>query len=212
MKALVTGSGGLVGSACVRGLAQEGWQIIGLDNDMRQEFFGPEGSTASEVKDLCNRLSGYRHYSFDLRDRLKIRDLLQEERPAFIIHTAAQPSHDKAAAIPYDDFDINAVGTLNLLVAARDLRRLSILLHQHEQGLRRPAQHAASERIGDPVRIRRWPGWNRREYVDRRIVAFSFWRFETFGGHPLSGIWTLFQYAYRNLPLRLSYRPASCGR
>jgi CDP-paratose 2-epimerase len=120
VKALVTGSGGLVGSACVRILAQDGWDVIGLDNDMRQQFFGPEGSTASEVTDLCNVLPGYRHYSFDLRDRQMIRDLFQVERPAFIIHTAAQPSHDKAVAIPYDDFDINAVGTLNLLVAARD--------------------------------------------------------------------------------------------
>jgi CDP-paratose 2-epimerase len=120
LKALVTGSGGLVGSACVRILAQDGWQVVGLDNNMRQEFFGPQGSTAYEVKDLCHSLPNYRHCSFDLRDRQKMRDLLRAERPVFIIHTAAQPSHDKAAAIPYDDFDINAVGTLNLLVAARD--------------------------------------------------------------------------------------------
>lgn len=87
---------------------------------MRQEFFGPQGSTASEVTQLRDSLHNYRHYSFDLRDRQKVRDLLRAERPSFIIHTAAQPSHDKAASIPYDDFDINAVGTLNLLVAARD--------------------------------------------------------------------------------------------
>ena len=120
MKAIVTGSGGLVGSSCVRFLAEQGWQVVGLDNNMRQEFFGPQGSTSSEVHHLCNSLPNYRHYSFDLRERQKMRDLLRAERPAFIIHTAAQPSHDKAAAIPYDDFDINAVGTLNLLVAARD--------------------------------------------------------------------------------------------
>lgn len=120
MKALVTGSGGLVGSACVRSLCREGWHVVGLDNDMRQEFFGPQGSTASEVKHLCHTLRSYHHHSFDLRNRNKMRDLLRAERPDFIIHTAAQPSHDKAAAIPYDDFDINAVGTLNLLVAARD--------------------------------------------------------------------------------------------
>jgi CDP-paratose 2-epimerase len=101
-------------------LGEEGWHVVGLDNNLRQEFFGPQGSTAAEVKDLCQAWPNYRHHSFDLRDREKMRDLLREERPQFIIHTAAQPSHDKAAAIPYDDFDINAVGTLNLLVAARD--------------------------------------------------------------------------------------------
>ena len=75
----------------------------------------------------------------DIRDRQAIRALFREQRPDFIIHTAAQPSHDKAASIPYDDFDVNAVGTLNLLVAARDyLPGIALLLHQHEQGLRRP--------------------------------------------------------------------------
>ncbi len=120
LKAIVTGSGGLVGSACARFFAEQGWQVIGLDNNMRQEFFGPQGSTSSEVVNLRQTVPGYRHYSFDIRDRQKIRDLLRSERPDMVIHTAAQPSHDKASAIPYDDFDINAVGTLNLLVAARD--------------------------------------------------------------------------------------------
>jgi CDP-paratose 2-epimerase len=120
LKAIVTGSGGLVGSSCVRFLAEQGWHVTGLDNNMRQEFFGPQGSTSGEVIELCHSIPNYRHYSFDLRDRQKMRDLLRAERPSLIIHTAAQPSHDKAASIPYDDFDINAVGTLNLLVAARD--------------------------------------------------------------------------------------------
>jgi CDP-paratose 2-epimerase len=120
LKAIVTGSGGLVGSACVRFFAEHGWQVIGLDNNMRREFFGHQGSTSHEVVNLRQTVPGYRHYSFDIRDRQKVRDLLHSERPAIIIHTAAQPSHDKASSIPYDDFDINAVGTLNLLVAARD--------------------------------------------------------------------------------------------
>ena len=120
LKAIITGSGGLVGSACARHLSQQGWQVVGVDNNLREEFFGPQGSTSSEVTDLCRSLPGYRHHAFDLRDRQKMRDLLRTERPDFIVHAAAQPSHDKAAAIPYDDFDTNAVGTLNLLVAARD--------------------------------------------------------------------------------------------
>src|SRR5215475_1868860 len=123
MKALVTGSGGLIGSECVRLLASEGWDVVGVDNDMRRQFFGAAGTNRPVVKDLVRNLRGYRHVDLDIRDRQGVRDLLEAERPAFIIHTAAQPSHDKAAAIPYDDFDVNAVGTMNMLVAARDFCR-----------------------------------------------------------------------------------------
>ena len=123
MKALVTGSGGLIGSECARLLCREGWQVAGVDNDMRSQFFGPQGTTGPVVKDLLREFSGYRHHAIDIRDRQAIRDLFERERPQFIVHTAAQPSHDKAASIPYDDFDVNAVGTLNVLVAARDYCR-----------------------------------------------------------------------------------------
>jgi CDP-paratose 2-epimerase len=120
MKAIVTGSGGLIGSESVRLLCEDGWTVIGIDNDMRREFFGSGGSTARSVEQLTNSFSDYKHYSLDIRDRQAVRDLFNEHRPDFIIHTAAQPSHDRAASIPYDDFDVNAVGTLNLLVAAHD--------------------------------------------------------------------------------------------
>jgi len=101
-------------------LCAEGWDVIGIDNNMRQEFFGPQGSTTRNVAWLETMWPRYRHARVDIRDRQGIRDLLAAERPQFIIHTAAQPSHDKAASIPYEDFDVNAVGTLNMLVAARD--------------------------------------------------------------------------------------------
>jgi CDP-paratose 2-epimerase len=120
MKAIVTGSGGLIGSQCARMLAGQGWDVLGIDNDLRQYFFGASGSTAGNVHSLVEELPRYRHLGLDIRDREAIRTLFQEERPDFVIHAAAQPSHDKAASIPYDDFDVNAVGTLNLLVAARD--------------------------------------------------------------------------------------------
>ncbi len=119
-KALVTGSGGLIGSECVRLLHGEGWNVVGIDNDMRRQFFGEAGTTLPVVRELRETLARYRHLELDIRDRQSIRDLLHRERPDFIIHTAAQPSHDKAASIPYDDFDVNAVGTMNMLVAARD--------------------------------------------------------------------------------------------
>jgi CDP-paratose 2-epimerase len=120
MKAIVTGSGGLIGSECARLLASEGWDVVGLDNDMRREFFGPQGTTAPNVEWLQRTQPRYRHVRLDIRDRQGIRDIFEAERPDFIVHTAAQPSHDKAASIPYEDFDVNATGTLNLLVAARD--------------------------------------------------------------------------------------------
>jgi CDP-paratose 2-epimerase len=119
-KVLITGSGGLIGSECVRMLARSGWSVVGVDNDMRQQFFGPAGTTRQVVRDLIDSVPHYRHTGLDIRDRQGVRDLIEAERPDFIIHTAAQPSHDKAASIPYDDFDVNAVGTMNLLVAARD--------------------------------------------------------------------------------------------
>src|SRR5579884_2963560 len=120
MKALITGSAGLIGSECARLLCEQQWEVVGVDNDLRSWFFGERGSTRAEAERLKADFRSYRHFALDIRDRQGVRDLFERERPDFIIHTAAQPSHDKAATIPYEDFDVNAVGTLNLLVAARD--------------------------------------------------------------------------------------------
>jgi CDP-paratose 2-epimerase len=123
MKALITGSGGLIGSECARALCADGWTVVGVDNDMRRQFFGEMGTTRHNVEALRAAFRSYRHEPLDIRDRQAVRDLVRRERPDLVIHTAAQPSHDKAASIPYDDFDVNAVGTLNLLVAVRDYCR-----------------------------------------------------------------------------------------
>lgn len=123
MKALITGAGGLVGSECARLLCEEGWEVAGVDNDMRRYFFGEDGTTAPVVAGLCESLPRFRHYPLDIRDRAGVRELFETVRPDFVIHCAGQPSHDKAASIPYEDFDVNAGGTLNLLVAARDYCR-----------------------------------------------------------------------------------------
>jgi CDP-paratose 2-epimerase len=96
---------------------------VGIDNDMRASFFGSQGTTQPVVHSLRQEFPTYRHMNVDIRDRQGIRGLFEKERPEFVIHTAAQPSHDKAASIPYEDFDVNAAGTMNLLVAARDFCR-----------------------------------------------------------------------------------------
>ena len=113
----------MIGSACARLLSEAGWEVVGIDNNMRQQFFGPRGSIAPTVRSLQDTFVEYRHRGLDVRDREAIRELIKQEHPDFIIHAAAQPSHDRAASIPYEDFDVNAVGTLNLLVAARDFCR-----------------------------------------------------------------------------------------
>src|SRR6185369_4915320 len=119
MRALITGSGGLIGSACARLLLDEGWKVDGIDNDMRSGFFGVAASTKASVKNL-ELMGKYRHWDIDICHQSGLRGVVDLVRPDLIIHTAAQPSHDKAAEIPELDFQVNAVGTMNLLVAARD--------------------------------------------------------------------------------------------
>ena len=119
-KLLVTGSSGLIGSEVCIHFARLGWQIHGLDNNQRAVFFGPQGDTRWNQSRLAQQLgSAFIHHELDIRDRQGVLDLLRDLKPDAIVHTAAQPSHDRAAAIPFDDFDTNAVGTLNLLEAAR---------------------------------------------------------------------------------------------
>ncbi len=127
--ALITGSGGLIGSQCARVLCASGWQVTGVDNDMRAWFFGAGGTTAPVVKSLVDELPTYRHQTLDIRDRAAVSNLFKQVRPDFVIHAAAQPSHDKAAEIPYEDFDVNAGGTLNMLAAAREFAPQSPFCH-----------------------------------------------------------------------------------
>lgn len=119
---MVTGSGGLIGSSAVRHFAGLGLDVVGIDNDMRAYFFGPDGSTAWNVDALSNDLGRrYRHESLDIRDRDGLTTLFRSIGVdiTLVIHTAAQPSHDWAAKEPWTDFDINAVGTLNMLEVTR---------------------------------------------------------------------------------------------
>ena len=119
MKVLVTGSSGLIGSEVCSYFSKSGHRVYGIDNNERKIFFGSQGDTSWRLKELKNTLPFFEHFEADIRDRPKMLELVKLIKPDAIIHAAAQPSHDKAASIPFDDFDVNAAGTLNLLEAAR---------------------------------------------------------------------------------------------
>ena len=121
--ALVTGSAGLIGSEAVRHFASLGLDVVGIDNDMRRQFFGEEASTAWNVLRLTSELGdAYTHLDVDIRDRDALTGIFSRygRDIAVVIHTAAQPSHDWAVRDPFTDFDVNAVGTLNVLQNVRD--------------------------------------------------------------------------------------------
>lgn len=128
-KLLVTGSAGLIGSEVCVYFTQQGWDVCGLDSNMRAAFFGPEGDTLWNRRRLETHLSGYRHYDVDIRDREAVLKVVQEVKPDAIVHAAAQPSHDLAAQMPFEDFDTNAVGTFNLLEAARRHAPDAVFVH-----------------------------------------------------------------------------------
>lgn len=128
MKVLVTGSSGLIGSEAVLHFDRDGHQVFGIDNNLRREFFGPAGDTTWNLESLKKNTRQFTHLNLDIRDREKILALFQQERFDLIIHCAAQPSHDKAKEIPFVDFDVNAVGTLNLLEATRQSNRDAVFI------------------------------------------------------------------------------------
>src|SRR3954452_16199699 len=118
-KALITGSCGLIGSEVSVYFSRAGYAITGIDSNHRAVFFGSEGDTSWVLGRLQAEIPDYQHAAVDIRDREAILSLIENLKPDLIIHTAAQPSHDRAAAIPFLDFEVNALGTLHLLEAAR---------------------------------------------------------------------------------------------
>jgi CDP-paratose 2-epimerase len=127
--ALVTGSSGLIGSEVADYFCRLGWSVHGVDNNMRADFFGAGGDTRWNQRRLVETHGAFRHHELDIRDRAGVDALLAALRPSLVVHAAAQPSHDLAAARPFDDFDVNAVGTLNLLEAVRRHARDAALVH-----------------------------------------------------------------------------------
>ena len=118
---IITGSAGLIGSEAARHFDALGWDVIGIDNDMRGYFFGNEASTAWMAERLIRELRNYRHFRVDIRDRESLHRIVADTSADLdlVIHTAAQPSHDWAARDPLTDFQVNAEGTLNVLEGVR---------------------------------------------------------------------------------------------
>jgi CDP-paratose 2-epimerase len=129
MHILVTGSGGLIGSECVLFFDKLGFSVVGVDNNMRADFFGPKGDTTWNTQRLENTCSKFVHLDMDIRDREAVMSAFSDSKFDMIVHAAAQPSHDLAAKRPFDDFDVNAVGTLNLLEACRQHSPDAIFIH-----------------------------------------------------------------------------------
>jgi len=125
---LVTGSSGLIGSEAVERFDRQGHRVVGVDNNMRREFFGAAGDTLWNLERLKKATKQFTHVDLDIRDRAQIGDLFQSNRFDLIIHCAAQPSHDRARDIPLVDFEVNALGTLNLLEATRQHRPEAVFL------------------------------------------------------------------------------------
>ena len=109
--------------------ARSGWRVFGVDNNQRADFFGPSGDTRWNQKRLSESFDTFAHVELDIRDRHGVLKLLSDLAPDLVVHTAAQPSHDLAASRPYDDFDVNAVGTMNLLEAARRHAPQAVFVH-----------------------------------------------------------------------------------
>src|ERR1700745_637878 len=118
-KILVTGSNGLIGSEVCVHFGKRGFEVHGVDNNARAVFFGPQGDTRWNQRRLERSLSNFNHHELDMRDREAVLRLVRELRPDAVVHTAAQPSHDLAAKMPFEDFDTNAGGTMNLFEAVR---------------------------------------------------------------------------------------------
>jgi CDP-paratose 2-epimerase len=126
---LVTGSSGLIGSEVVSHFAAQGWRVYGVDNNQRADFFGAAGDTRWNQKRLLEEFENFHHVELDIRNREAILKLIDSLKPNLIVHTAAQPSHDLAASRPFDDFDVNAGGTLNLLEATRRYCGEAVFVH-----------------------------------------------------------------------------------
>ena len=129
MNILVTGSSGLIGSEAVEHFDRQGHRVFGIDNNMRQVFFGPQGDTTWNLARLMTVTRHFTHFDIDIRDRQALESLFSAHHFDLIIHCAAQPSHDKAKEIPILDFEVNALGTIHLLEVTRQYCSEAVFIH-----------------------------------------------------------------------------------
>ena len=122
---LVTGSSGLIGSQIVKNLHKNYDLVYGIDNNEREKFFGPSGSTLIVKRNLIKNIKNYNHLNIDITKSRKISDIIEKLKPKDIVHCAAQPSHDHASKIPLRDYDVNARSTINLMEAVRGFSKKS---------------------------------------------------------------------------------------
>lgn len=170
---LITGSSGLIGSEAVTYFHGRGSQVHGVDNNMRADFFGPAGDTTWNLARLKEECPGFAHHAVDIRDRHAVLQTVQELHPDLIIHAAAQPSHDLAAERPFDDFDVNAVGTLNLLEATRRFAGDAVFIHMSTNKVYGDAPNrvplAELPKRYDYARPEDWPGIDETMTIDQSL-------------------------------------------
>jgi CDP-paratose 2-epimerase len=128
MKILITGAGGLIGSEAVEYFCQTDHEVYGIENNTRKKLFGTKGSVDHRLKEIIKKYKKFKCYEYDIRDRKNIFSFVKKNKFDVIIHTAGQPSHDLAAKIPFEDFDINANGTHNLLESVRQYNKDCIFI------------------------------------------------------------------------------------
>jgi CDP-paratose 2-epimerase len=216
--AIITGSAGLIGAEACRFFSEKGYRIIGVDNDMRKEFFGAEASTDWQRRELEAQLTDYKHYPLDIRDIAGIEKLFADYSSdiEIVIHTAAQPSHDWAAKDPHKDFTVNANGTLTLLEAARKFcTESSLHFHLNKQGLRRYSQLPAAGRTD-----KRWEISKAHAFFEHGIdetMSIDNTKHSLFGASKVAAdvlvqeYGKYFQYEYWRLSWRLSHRAGAFG-
>jgi CDP-paratose 2-epimerase len=199
--AVITGSAGLIGAEAARFFADKGLDTVGIDNDMRREFFGEGASTAWNRQRLESELKAYRHYDIDIRDQSAVADLFERygTNVAAVIHAFAQPSHDWAAKAPFVDFSINASGTLNLLKATRQSCPDACFIFTSTNKVygdtpnRLPLVEQPT-RLGVAGRPSVWAAWDRRVHEYRPDDAQPVRCVQGRRRCPCPGIWPLFRY------------------
>ena len=207
---LVTGSSGLIGSEAVEHFDHQGHQVHGIDNNMRRVFFGGPRRYVWNLDRLRRVAKNFTHHHLDIRDRLALETLFRAQRFDLIVHCAAQPSHDKARDIPILDFEVNALGTVNLLETTRlHCPEAVFISNEHQQGVRRCAKRTPVKGTGDALGIRAARGLQRDHRALPRLIRTLhslFGASKAYGGSDGSGIWPLFRdecvYFSRRMPDR----------